>query len=205
MKQLCKQKKINFIDEGFVTLKKNHDGHDIFSCNYCNYIILNSKNKGRTTPPTSRISIHLTKYLKVNSDELRIELLSFSKNKDVQKFLRRKKLENQSTTSITNNLLSGNGNSGTHSNNNDNNSSLPSSNKQNTHHQRGIDDVFNHCTKEIIDQIMYAIAKMFTTNALPFSLVESPYFIEMIRALNVAYVKYLRKRKSFGEKYLEQI
>ena len=59
-------------------------------------------------------------------------------------------------------------------------------------HQTGIDELLYHCIKDRGDQISYAIAKMVIANALPFSLVESPYFVDMVQALNKAYVKVRR-------------
>ena len=61
------------------------------------------------------------------------------------------------------------------------------------------------CDEKRADKINESIMRFLTGCALPFTIVESIFFIEMVTELNSAYIKFLPKRKTFRDKLAPMI
>ena len=63
----------------------------------------------------------------------------------------------------------------------------------------------DNCTEDCADQINQSICRFLVANALPFQTTESPFFTEMIEALNMAYISRLPKRDKFCTMLLDKL
>ena len=64
---------------------------------------------------------------------------------------------------------------------------------------------FDHCSKERADKINECIMTFLAGCALPFILVESVFFIRMIKSLNEAFLPHLRKSDAFSTTWLPRL
>ena len=61
------------------------------------------------------------------------------------------------------------------------------------------------CSQDQANQIIFALMKLLTAYALPFTLVESVFFISFVRLLNSAFVRYLPKADCFRGTWLHRL
>lgn len=71
--------------------------------------------------------------------------------------------------------------------------------------QMKIDEYADKCNSERAEAIIAAITKFVVGCAIPFNVVNSPYFTEMIASLNTAAVRFMPKSKAFTETHLPSL
>ena len=68
--------------------------------------------------------------------------------------------------------------------------------------QKSVSEFADHCTSARAERINHAITEFLVGCALPFSIVNTIFFINMISCLNTAYLKFLPKQDTFRNKWV---
>ena len=198
MTHLQSLKKCNLVNEGYVIGPQICDNKQNYRCAACNYTQIIHIEKTFTT---TRWFQHLM--VCKNLDRItKYHLAKFSNTAICIETRNNYEEKNHPTSKIS--FMANNSVNST-------NSTISTGilQKEREPSKRSINTLMNtyvdYCSEERVEIINKAIAKYLTANALPFSTIESPFFIEMIESLNKAYVPKLPKRDKFRTTYLDSL